>query len=110
MYKEFGAKIIGLIGLTLKTLLSRIWVSTMKKSIIFAISFILLFSLFQVLYGMFLTFKYTPDTAEAWNLSANLPQEIIIKSSHSTSFLTLFFVFISAAIAYFIQKRITKFR
>ncbi|ASK61605.1 hypothetical protein CFK37_05200 [Virgibacillus phasianinus] len=77
----------------------------MKKYIIFAISFILLFSLFQVLSGMLLTFTYTPDISEAWNLSAN-SQETIIKSSHSSFLLTLFIAFLSATIAYFIPKNI----
>lgn len=79
----------------------------MKKYIIFAISFILLFSLFQVLSGMILTFMYTPDITEAWNTSANLPQEVDI-GSNSNFLLTLFIAFLSATIAYFIPKKITK--
>lgn len=78
----------------------------MKKYAIFAISFILLFTLFQVLSGMLLTFTYTPDIEEAWNMSANLPQETMIKSSHNPFLLTLFIAFLSASIAYFIPKKI----
>ncbi|WP_138419445.1 hypothetical protein [Aquibacillus sediminis] len=80
----------------------------MKKYIIFAISFVLLFSLLQALSGMLLTFFYTPDITEAWNASANLSQEVIIKGSNSNFFLTLFFAFLSASIAYFIPKKITR--
>jgi len=80
-------------------------VSTMKKYNIFAISFILLFLLFQVLSGMLLTFTYTPDVDDAWNMSANLSQEVIIKSSQSSFLLLLFIAFLSATIAYFISKK-----
>ncbi|GAB3053746.1 hypothetical protein [Virgibacillus ainsalahensis] len=80
----------------------------MKKYIIFAISFILLFSLFQVLSGMFLTLTYTPDISEAWNRSADLSQEVVIKGSGSSFLLTLSIAFLSATIAYFIPKKITK--
>jgi quinol-cytochrome oxidoreductase complex cytochrome b subunit len=80
----------------------------MKKHIIFAISFILLFSSFQVLSGIILTLTYTPDIAEAWNMSGNLPQEIVIKGSHNPFLLTLFLAFISATIAYFTLRETTK--
>ncbi|MFD2043078.1 hypothetical protein ACFSTA_02010 [Ornithinibacillus salinisoli] len=78
----------------------------MKKYIIFAISFILLFSLFEILSGMLLTTMYTPDITEAWNTSANLSQEVVIKGGTSNFLLTLFFAFLSATIAYFIPKKI----
>ncbi|GEL78456.1 hypothetical protein [Tenuibacillus multivorans] len=78
----------------------------MKKYFLFAISFILLFSLFQVLSGMFLTYSYTPDIEEAWNYSANLSQEVVIKGSYAPFLLTLLFAFLSATIAYFISKKI----
>lgn len=77
----------------------------MKKYIIFAISFILLFSLFQVLSGLVLTLTYTPDMEEAWNMSAGLPQESVIKGSSSPFFLTLLLAFLSATIAYVIPKK-----
>ncbi|MEC5425756.1 hypothetical protein QGM71_20005 [Virgibacillus sp. C22-A2] len=77
----------------------------MKKYSIFAISFILLFSIFQVLSGMLLTFMYTPDITEAWNANGNLSQEVVIKSSNSHFLITLFFAFLSATIAYFIPKK-----
>lgn len=80
----------------------------MKKYVVFAISFILLLSLFQVLSGMLLTITYTPDIAEAWNLSANLSEGTVIKSSYSHFLLTLFIAFLSATIAYFIPKKFIK--
>lgn len=80
-----------------------------KKYIIFAVSFILLFSVFfglsQILAGMFLTSIYTPDVGEAWSMSANLPQEIIIQSSQNPFILTLIVAFLSATIAYFIPRK-----
>lgn len=79
----------------------------MKRYFIFAISFILLFTLFQVLSGVLLTFAYTPDIEGAWNMSANLPQETVIKSSHSSFLVTLLVAFISATIAYYIPKKVT---
>ncbi|WP_087973479.1 hypothetical protein [Oceanobacillus rekensis] len=80
----------------------------MKKYIIFAISFLLLFSLLQVISGLLLTFMYTPDITEAWNTSANLSQEVVIKSGNNHYLLTLVFAFISATIAYFIPNKIVK--
>ncbi|WP_163971105.1 hypothetical protein [Oceanobacillus halotolerans] len=80
----------------------------MKKYIIFATSFILLFSLLHILSGILLTYAYTPDITEAWNLSANLSQEAVIKSRQHPFLLTLFIAFLSATIAYAIPKKTTK--
>lgn len=77
----------------------------MKKYLIFAISFILLFLLFQILSGLFLTIAYTPDIEEAWNMSADAPQKVVIKGSRSPFLITLFIAFLSASIAYFIPKK-----
>lgn len=80
----------------------------MKKYIIFAISFLVLFSLLQVLFGMLLTFIYTPNLEEAGNMSGGLPQSVVI-SSGSGSFLPPFIIaFLSASIAYFIPNKIIK--
>jgi hypothetical protein len=57
---------------------------------------------------MILTLAYTPDIEEAWNLSADAPQEVVLTSSHSSFLLTLLFAFLSAAIAYFIPAKLTK--
>ncbi|RKQ30396.1 hypothetical protein [Oceanobacillus halophilus] len=80
----------------------------MKKYIIFAISFLLLLSLFQVISGWFLTFMYTPDVTDAWNVSANLSSEVVIRSDNRNDLLTIFFAFLSAIIAYFISWKMTK--
>ncbi|SFA95490.1 hypothetical protein SAMN04488072_104126 [Lentibacillus halodurans] len=80
----------------------------MKNYIIFTTSFILLFSLFQILSGLFLTFTYTPGIEEAWNMSAGLPEEAVIISGGSSFLRTLIFGFLAATIAYFIPKKMTK--
>ncbi|KKE80114.1 hypothetical protein NSA56_18300 [Oceanobacillus caeni] len=77
----------------------------MKKYIIFVVSFLLVFSLIQVLSGILLTYTYTPDMMEAWNLSPNLTQEVVIKGSHPSLLLTLLIGLISVTIAYFISKK-----
>jgi len=51
----------------------------MKNIMIFSISFILLFSAFQILSGYFLTFFYTPNITSAWNQADNLSGNVIIK-------------------------------
>ncbi|MEN1968366.1 hypothetical protein WMZ97_09865 [Lentibacillus sp. N15] len=78
----------------------------MKKYMIFAISFIVLFSVFQVLSGMFLTSLYTPDIEDAWNMSDNLSQVVVMKGS--SFFPALLVPFLSATIAYFITERLAK--
>lgn len=80
----------------------------MKKYFTFAVSFVLLFLVLQVLSGMLLTFTYTPDMEEAWKASANLSQEIIIKSSHSPFLLTIVIGLLSASVAYFLSGKIIK--
>ncbi|MEI3614000.1 hypothetical protein [Pseudogracilibacillus sp. SO30301A] len=79
----------------------------MKKLIVFAISFILLFSLSHIFSGFFLTVTYKPNIEEAWHMSGNLSQEIVIKSN-SSFLLTLFLAFLSATIAYYIPKKFIK--
>lgn len=78
----------------------------MKKYIIFAIRFILLFSLFQVLSGLFLTLTYAPDITDAWDSSTKLPQEVTFGKTFSLH--TLIFAVFSATIAYFIPKKFIK--
>ncbi|PAV28647.1 hypothetical protein CIL05_15245 [Virgibacillus profundi] len=78
----------------------------MKKYIIFAVSFIFIFSLFQILSGIILTYTYTPDITEAWNMSANLSQETVMISNHNSFLLTLLIAFLSATAAYFIPKKL----
>jgi len=76
-----------------------------KKYIIFVVSFLLVFSLIQVLSGILLTYTYTPDMMEAWNLSPDLAQEVVIKGSHPSLLFTLLIGLISVTIAYFISKK-----
>lgn len=78
----------------------------MKKYIIFAVSFLVLFVAFQVLAGMFLTVTYTPDVNEAWKMSSSLPQETIIAATHNPFLFSLIIAFLSASIAYFIPKKL----
>ena len=80
----------------------------MKRFLIFAVSFIILFLILQVFAGMFLTYTYTPDVEEAWKSSANLSQEVIIKSSNSPFIITFCIAFLSASIAYFLPSRFIK--
>lgn len=78
----------------------------MKKYIIFAISFIFLFLTFQFLSGYLLTLFYTPDITGAWNDTDNLSNKITIKGN--SLFVSLFFAFFAATIAYFIPNIFAK--
>lgn len=79
----------------------------MKKYILFAVIFILLFTLFQILNGLFLTLAYSPDLEEAWDRSATLPREIVIIKEEQTSFsFTLISAFFATSVAYFVPKMI----
>ncbi|MDY0410406.1 hypothetical protein [Paracerasibacillus soli] len=71
---------------------------------IFAVSFVVLFSLFQFLMGLFLTFIYTPDMELAWSASATLSHKVVLKGD--SFFFTFFFAFLSATIAYFIPQKL----
>ena len=79
----------------------------MKKYIAFIVSFILLFLILQVMSGMLLTLTYTPDIAEAWNVSAKLSQETVIKGSHHPFLLIFISAILSASFAYFISKKVS---
>jgi fructose-specific phosphotransferase system IIC component len=80
----------------------------LKKYLIFGISFVLLFLIFQVLSGMLLTLMYTPHIEEAWNRSESLSNEVVITGNDSSFLFTLFMALISATIAYFITKKFIK--
>jgi len=71
----------------------------MKEYIIFSLSFIVLFVIFQTLSGYFSTAFYTPDITSAWNQSDGLSSNVVIKGG--SSFISLLFAFIAATIAYF---------
>lgn len=80
----------------------------MKKYIIFALSFILLFSFFQVISGMFLTMMYTPNIEKAWELTTSLSQEVVITRNYSDYWLNFLIAFVSASIAYIILNKFSK--
>ncbi|WP_243388014.1 hypothetical protein [Bacillus kexueae] len=79
----------------------------MKRFLVFFGSFIVIFSLFQVLSGMFLTTVYTPDISKAWDSASHLSNEVVIGGNPvwPTFFIALF----SAVCAYFLSKAIKKF-
>src|SRR5690625_3698110 len=59
-----------------------------KKYIIFAISFIVLFLVFRMVSGYFLTLSYPPDITEAWNQAGNVSSSVVKKGSFP--FISLF--------------------
>ncbi|PKR82635.1 hypothetical protein [Heyndrickxia camelliae] len=79
----------------------------MKKYIIFIVSFILIFSIAQVLSGLFLTATYTPHVSEVWSSSVNLPKEVTFgRSAFISTFVMAVF---SVTIAYFVPKTLKRF-
>ncbi|WP_010530586.1 hypothetical protein [Lentibacillus jeotgali] len=78
----------------------------MKKYIVFAISFIILFAVFQILSGYLVTFFYTPDITSAWNQVGGLSNTTVIKGG--SSFTSLFIAFLAATLAYFVPKIFVK--
>ncbi|MGP4071069.1 hypothetical protein ACTWQB_00770 [Piscibacillus sp. B03] len=78
----------------------------MKSFFVFAISFLLLFLIIQVISGMFLTLTYAPDISEAWEASAALSNETVINRGYDHSLLTLLIAFISASLAYLISYKV----
>lgn len=81
-------------------------VEPMKKYIVFAASFIILFILFQTLAGMIVTLAYMPDFSEAWAVTGNLPAKTTILSGQGSFILTLLLALLAASIAYFIPKKL----
>lgn len=80
--------------------------NTMKNYAIFAISFIVLFLLFQLLSGYILTFFYTLDVSSASNQTGNLSTKTTLEGT--SSFFPLLFAFFAATIAYFVPELFTK--
>lgn len=74
----------------------------MKKYIIFAVSFLVLFLAFQILSGYFMTLFYVPDIKEAWNQADDLPSSVVIEGK--STFTHLFFAFLAAILAYYLSK------
>lgn len=74
----------------------------MKKFIVFSISFLALFVVFQVLSGYFMTLFYTPDMTGAWSQSGSLSSSVVIKGS--STFSPILLAMLAATIAYFSPK------
>lgn len=74
----------------------------MKGYIVFAISFIILFAVFQIVSGYLLTIFYTPDITSAWNQADNLSDNTVIKGG--SSYTSLLIAFLAATLAYFIPR------
>lgn len=78
----------------------------MKKYMVFSISFIILFVVFQLLSGYVMTVLYTPDVTTAWNQAGSLSNSVVMKGS--TSFLPLLVAFLAATLAYFSPRYLLK--
>lgn len=79
----------------------------MKKYILFSISFVISFVVFQSIYGYFLSLFYTPDSTSAWSQVEGLPSNVVMKGS--SSFVPLLFIsFLAVIIAYFTPKLFMK--
>ena len=78
----------------------------MKKYIIFALSFIVFFVVFQILSGYFLTLFYTPDIMSAWDQAEGSSSNVVIKGG--SSFIPLLIAFLAATIAYFTPRMFIK--
>lgn len=78
----------------------------MKKYIVFSISFLTLFLVFQVLSGYFMTLFYTPDMTSAWNQSGGLSSNVVIKGS--SYLFPILLALLSATIAYFTPRLFMK--
>ncbi len=70
-----------------------------KKYIVFAVSFLIIYSLLQLISEMILTLWYTPYIANVRSLGVNSPQEIHL-------FQPIIIAFLSATIAYFIPAKL----
>lgn len=77
----------------------------MKRLIVFTVSFILLFSLWQIGSGLFLTLFYTPNIESAWESSANLSSDTLLTGNGVSIISSLLIVLISAIIARRIPKK-----
>ena len=76
----------------------------MKKFLVLTVSFVVAFTLLQILTGMFLTWIYTPDVREAWSMSAELSQKTVLTGSDSF-LLTLLTAVLAVSIAYVITVK-----
>lgn len=80
----------------------------MKKYVIFAVTFFILYLVFQMFSGYIMTFFYIPNLNDAWQQAGNLPSSISMKGKYS--FISIFIALIAAILAYIITKRFVKKR
>lgn len=78
----------------------------MKRLFIFVLSFIFVFSLWQIGSGIFLTLFYTPNIQHAWENSANLSSEVILMGGGGSIVPSLLGALLAVALAYFIANKI----
>lgn len=82
-------------------------VESLKKFFVFAASFTILFILFQIVAGMFVTLAYTPDISGAWAKAGNLPAETTILRGRGSFLITVLLALLAASIAYFISNKMS---
>ena len=78
----------------------------MIRYILFAISFLVLFTVFQVLAGYVATLLYTPDIANAWKEAGHASSEVVITGS--SRIISLILAFLAATFAYFLPNLFVK--
>ncbi|CAH0346098.1 hypothetical protein BCI9360_02416 [Bacillus sp. CECT 9360] len=74
----------------------------MKKYFVFIISFILLYTVFQILSGAIITAFYTPDL---YTITGNLSQEVVLGETSSIPLLVSLLI---ATTAYFLAQKVFK--
>ncbi|MBU7595157.1 hypothetical protein FVO58_22095 [Metabacillus halosaccharovorans] len=72
----------------------------MKKYVVFILSFVLLYIVFQILSGLLLTALYTPDFS---SINNNVSQEVLFGQTSIIPFLGTLLV---ATLAYFLSRKI----
>jgi hypothetical protein len=75
----------------------------LRKCIVFILSFFIIYTAVQLVSGMFLTLRYTPDIEKLWEGSN------ITNVEQSSSIPTFIMIFISAGISLLIMKLYIKF-
>ncbi|WP_085523646.1 hypothetical protein [Tuberibacillus sp. Marseille-P3662] len=77
----------------------------MKQYLIFIISLLLLFAVFQMLSGWIMTLAYTPDISDAWYQSENLSHEVTFNGNGSI-IPTIISTGLAGTIAFLVVKKI----
>ncbi|WP_346015045.1 hypothetical protein [Metabacillus halosaccharovorans] len=72
----------------------------LKKYVVFILSFVLLYIVFQILSGLLLTALYTPDFS---SINNNVSQEVLFGQTSIIPFLGTLLV---ATLAYFLSRKI----